>query len=266
MNFARVCSSKLPVLVALLLSAVATSAQLTQPALAKIEGLRAAPEAAGTLVYRGETFAQRAPSGPALFRYERRVQSTPTGLVASHLTSDSTGRLLMAEQAVLSANYAVQRFEISNQQLGFSGSVAVSQNGHRLDYELIQDGKVSRSSETVSDPVVTGPSMFGFILKNWDALLAGSSLPVRMVALKEKTTYGFDIKFDKHANGQTHFTVTPSSFVIRLAVAPLKVVFDSSTRNAVRYEGRVPPMENVSGKLKDLDASVVYESVTPSYR
>jgi hypothetical protein len=34
----------------------------------------------------------------------------------------------------------------------------------------------------------------------------------------------------------------------------------------VRYEGRVPPMESVDGKLKNLDARVEYTSLAPVYR
>ncbi len=108
--------------------------------------------------------------------------------------------------------------------------------------------------------------MFGFILKNWDPLVAGKTLPVRMLVLQDKTTYGFDLKFEKLANGQASFTVTPSSFLIRMAIAPLRVVFDANTKTAVRYEGRVPPMEAINGKLKDLDARVEYTTVTPAYR
>ena len=106
----------------------------------------------------------------------------------------------------------------------------------------------------LADPVVSGPSLFGFILKNWDPLTAGATLPVRMLVLKDKTTYGFDLKLEKQAKGHTSFTLTPSNLLIRLAVAPLRVVFDTSARTVARYEGRVPPMESVAGKLKDLDA------------
>jgi hypothetical protein len=91
-------------------------------------------------------------------------------------------------------------------------------------------------------------------------------MPVRMLVLKDKTTYGFDLKFEKKSNDQVSFTLTPSSFLIRMAVAPLRVVFDANTKLPVRYEGRVPPMENVLGKLKDLDARVEYTMVAPIYR
>jgi hypothetical protein len=249
-----------------LLAAAAAPAQGGQAAFAKLEALQASPESAGTLVYRGEAFVQRTPAGAPLYRYERRVLTAPNGLIASHITSDPAGRVIIVESALVSPHDETWRFEAVNQQSGFAGSVQISNGGRHLAYELNDNGKLSTASEDVSDPVVCGPSLFGFILKNWDPLMAGTSLPVRMLALKEKTTYGFDLKFDKVVNGQASFTITPGSFLIRMAVAPLRVVFDAGTRKVVRYEGRVPPMENVSGKLKDLDARVEYASTSPAYR
>ena len=249
-----------------LLTAATAFAQGEQAAFAKLEALQASPESAGALVYRGDTFTQRIPAGPALYRYERRVLTAPTGLTASHITSDPAGRVIIVESALVSPHYETQRFEATNQQSGFSGSVQISNGGRHLEYELNDNGKRSTASEDVSDPVVCGPSLFGFILKNWDPLVAGASLPVRMLVLKDKTTYGFDLKFEKLVNGQASFTITPSSFLIRMAIAPLRVVFVASTRTPVRYEGRVPPMENVSGKLKDLDARVEYTPTSPAYR
>lgn len=200
-----------------------------------------------------------------MYRYERRVLVSPAGLGASHITIDSDGRAIIVESALLSPDYDTQRFEATNQQSGFTGSVKVSQGGRHLEYELNDNGRRSTASEDVSDPVVCGPSLFGFILKNWDPLVAGKSMPVRMLVLKDKTTYGFDLRFDKLVNRQATFTLIPNHFLIRMAVAPLRVVFDASTRTPVRYEGRVPPMESVSGKLKDLDARVEYTVMAPGY-
>lgn len=249
-----------------LFAAAAGPAQAEQPAFARLEALQASPDSAGALVYRGETFAQRGPAAPPLYRYERRVLATPDGLSASHVTSDPAGRVIIVESALVSPHYETQRFEAVNLQSGFAGSVQVSQGGRHLEYELHHNGKRSTASQEVADPVVCGPSMFGFILKNWEPLVAGASMPVRIVVLQEKTTYGFDLKFDKVAHGQASFTLTPSSLVVRMALAPLRVVFDAATRKPVRYEGRVPPMENVAGKLKDLDARVEYTTTAGTYR
>ena len=248
-----------------LLTAAPAPSQPKRSTSERMAELTQAPEAAGILVYRGETFAQRSNKGAPLFRYERRVLVMPNTLNASHLTSDPLGRLIIVESAIASPDYELQQFEATNLQSGLSGTVKVSQSGRRLEFELNDNGKSSKASEDVSAPVVTGPSMFGFILKNWDALLAGAALPVRMLVIQEKTTYGFDIKLEMQSNGQASFAVTPSSFLIRMAIKPLRVVFDTHTKMPIRYEGRVPPMQNVSGQLKNLDARVEYTSMTAKY-
>ena len=87
-----------------------------------------------------------------------------------------------------------------------------------------------------------------------------------MVVMMRKETYGFDIRRTVQAHGCTSFSITPSSLLVRLAVAPLVVVFDSTTKNVVRYEGRVPPIQKVGGKLKELDARVDYTMRVATYR
>ena len=254
-------------LAALLMSASGLShAQLDAAGNAQLAQQRQSPDSAGVLIYRGTTFLRKAPTAEPLFHYERRVGTTSRGLSASHATSDPRGELLIVETAEYSPSYALQRFDVANKQGGFSGSVLVSADGHHLDYIVNDNGRVSSAKEDVREPVVTGPSMFGFILKNWDFLKAGNTIGVRMVVLREKTTYGFDVRFEQETNGQTSFSIVPSSFIIRMAIAPLRVVFDSTSRNVRRYEGRVPPMETAAGKLKDLDARVDYTMVASSYR
>jgi hypothetical protein len=249
-----------------LVAAGVSHSQVSPNTYSKLEALQASPDTAGTLVYRGATFTQRDSTSVPLYRYERRVVAAPTGLNVSHITSDPAGRVIIVESASLSNQYEIRRFDTTNQQAGFTGSVQVSNDGRHLTYELNDNGRITKASEDVSDPVVSGPSMFGFILKNWEPLKAGTSLPVRMLVLKEKTTYGFDIKFEKQVSGQASFTITPSNFLIRMAIAPLRVVFDANTKTPLRYEGRVPPLENVAGKLKDLDARVEYSAAAPAYR
>jgi hypothetical protein len=211
-------------------------------------------------------FAQSAPGSAPLFSYERRVASTATGLASVHITSDPNGDVIIAEQAQFTPAYALQRFDATNKQLGYSGSVELSRGGRHLDYRLNQNGKLTTASEDVADPVVAGPQLHGFILQHWDALAQGNSIPVRMIVMAKKTTYGFDIRRDAQADGRTSFAITPSSWLVRLLVAPLSVTFDAATKNVVRYEGRVPPMQPVAGKLKELDARVDYVMHVPAYR
>jgi hypothetical protein len=161
---------------------------------------------------------------------------------------------------------ALRRFDAANRQQGYSGSVVVSREGRHLAFTLVRDGKVQTASEDVQHPVVSGPSLHGFILQHWDRLAAGEKVPVRMIILSRLESYGIDIRRQRDADGRTTFQLTPSNLLVRLVVAPLAVTFDSATHNVVRYEGRVPPMKAEGAKLVDLDARVDYTMNVPVYR
>ena len=253
-------------LVLLLLAAGPASAALDAPSAARLLSLDTNPAQAGELIYRGATFAQNASGGQPLFRYERRIATTPTGLQAAHLTRDPAQKLLIAESAQFDARYALQRFTVQNQQQGYSGEVQVSDDGRHLKYSLNDNGTLSTAEEKIDAPALTGPSTFGFILAHWSELVAGKTLPVRFIVLKEKTSYGFDIRAEGVANGQASFVLTASSWVIRRFIAPLRVVFNTNDKTVVRYEGRVPPMQSMADKLVDLDARVDYTPVAPVFR
>lgn len=118
----------------------------------------------------------------------------------------------------------------------------------------------------MTDPLVSGPTLHGFVHHHWEALVAGQVLPVRLIALQALQSYGFDIRLESAGADTTRFRITPSNFLVRLAIAPLHVVFDSASRQVVRYEGRVPPMQWVDGRWVDLDARVEYQALAPHYR
>ena len=239
---------------------------LDADAITRLDSLQANAGLAGALVYQGTVFAQKAVPGSPLFSYERRVLDTPDGLTAAHVTRAPQGQVLIVEAARVTPAYGLQRFDAVNRQIGYSGSVVVSNDGKQLTFELLENGKRSTASEAVRDPVLAGSSLHGFILAHWDALASGKDLPVRMIVMAKKETYGFTIRQSAQRDGRTGFSVTPSSLLVRLAVAPLRVEFDSNTRRLLRYEGRVPPRQNVGGKLEDLDARVEYTMVMANYR
>jgi hypothetical protein len=257
----------------LLATSVATAAASAAPvpkldadAARALERLARNPESAGMLIYRGSVVPQSEPGARPLFTYERRVDERTGGRVSSHITTDVHGEVVIAEQARMAPGYTLRRFDAANLQQGYSGSVIVGREGRHLEFTLVRDGKVQTASEEVKHPVVSGPSLHGFILQHWDRLATGEKIPVRMIVLNRLETYGFAIRRQREAEGRTTFSISPSSPLVRLVVAPLAVTFDSATRNVVRYEGRVPPMKTEGGRLVDLDARVDYTMTVPGYR
>ncbi len=258
---------RLITLALLAIGAASHAAALDNEAAAHLRLLQEVPDVAGHLIYRGSVAAPAARAGAPLFSYERRVADAGAGLsAASHITRDAGGQVLISESAQFDAAYSLRRFDAVNRQQGYSGSAVLSADGHELQYRVQIDGRLRTANERTGAALVSGPSLHGFILRHWDRLAAGDELPVRMIVLKEMTTYGFQIRRSSVSAGQTSFSITPSSWLVRLAVAPLSVTFDNQSRHVVRYEGRVPPMLERNGKLAALDARVDYEALAQHYR
>ena len=216
-------------------------------------------------IYEGRVVDPAAPTA-TVYTYERRVAAGDDGLIASHLTRDAAGALLIDETVQMSPTYALRRFDADNRQQHYRGTVTLSADGRRLDFALLRDGVWSRASETMRAPVVAGPSLHGFILQHWDRLLGGDAIDVRMIAMAKKTTYGFRIRLHSRDGERTAFSVTPTNWLVRFAVAPLTVAFDSSTRHVLRYEGRVPPLRVVDGRAREFAARVDYTMKAAVYR
>jgi autotransporter translocation and assembly factor TamB len=228
--------------------------------------LTLAAAAAAVPIYEGRVVDPAAPAA-TVYTYERRVAASADGLTASHLTRDAAGALLIDETVQMSNAYALRRFEADNRQQHYRGSATLSADGRRLDFELTHDGKASsHASQAVSDPVVAGPSLHGFILQHWDQLVAGDAIDVRMIVMAKMTTYGFRIRAHSRDGERTAFSVTPTNWLVRIAVAPLTVAFDSSTRHVLRYDGRVPPLRIVDGRARAFDARVDYTMKAAAYR
>jgi hypothetical protein len=218
-------------------------------------------------IYEGRVFVPTAaPDAAPVFTYERRVAATDNGLLASHLTRDASGAAIIEESVQMTTTYALRRFDADNRQQGYRGSATVSADGQRIDFRLLRGGRWTLASETVNAPVVAGPSLHGFMLQHWDRLAAGDTLPVRMIVIDKRTTYGFRIRVHSRSRERSVFSVTPTNWLLRLAVAPLTVTFDNTTRQVLCYEGRVPPQLVVDGRARAFDARVDYTMRVPAYR
>jgi hypothetical protein len=231
----------------------------------RLQTLTRAPESEGTLIYRGDVYPLSPADAAPLFTYQRRVDRSDDGMRASHITRNADGEAVALEFARFTPDYEVQRFEAIHKVAGYSGSVDVSPDGH-LEYVLDEGGRITTASEDVTDPVVSGPSLHGWMLRHWDDLAAGKAKKVRMIVLTRKETFGFELKRVPAPDGIVAFSMKPTNLLVRLAVAPLRLEFDAATRNVLRYTGRVPPMILVDGKRTTLDARVEYALDVPMYR
>ena len=118
----------------------------------------------------------------------------------------------------------------------------------------------------MKDPVVVGPTLFGFILVNMERLLGGEKIDVRFAVSERLETIGFKLeKAKEEISGKIQIKMSPSSFVISILVDPLYFTFDANTRKITKFEGRVPPKVKINDVWKDFDARTEYEFFRKSY-
>jgi hypothetical protein len=136
---------------------------------------------------------------------------------------------------------------------------------HRVAFESTRGGRTRRRVERVDAPVVVGPTLFGWALAHWDALLRGEAQTLRFAAIDVGRTYGFRLALAEHDASTTVLSFTATSAIVRAAVPPMRLVFDTKTRKILRYEGRVPPMLADGRGLSPLDARVEYTFTAPTF-
>ena len=231
--------------------------------LRRLAAIQSAPATAGDQIYVGRVYALDGRPEP-LFRYDRRIQRTGNAVTSTHVTYDPTGAIVVVQSALHSPKYELQRADMIHGQTGASASVAVV-NGEAI-YTLHDGVHQTTSRERVGDPLVAGPTMFGYILAHWEELNRGMVLPIRFAVLERGESFGFTLDKVEAAQGQTIVRMKPTSPLVRLAVAPTYFHFDTNSRQIREYTGRVPPLEQIGNRLATLDARVTYSFVAPAFR
>ena len=240
-----------------------TPRPLPSPQLERLNAIQDRPSSTGDQIYEGRVYALDGRPDP-LFRYERRVRQAGVAVTSTHITHDLTGAVVVVQSAVHSPAYELQRADMIHRQTGSSASVAVA-NGEAT-YTLHDGVRETTTHERVGDPVVAGPTMFGYILAHWDELTRGTSLPIRFAVLERGESLGFVLDQVEAPEGCTIIRMKPTNALVRLAVAPTYFQFDAKSRQILEYTGRVPPLERIKDRLATLDARVTYSFVAPAFR
>jgi len=218
----------------------------------------------GDRIYVGHVFPLGSEGTVPTYVYERRVAELGSALVSTHVTRNPTGEIQLAESATHSMGYELSDYTLHANQLGEHGSIHVQ--GDEVSFRL-SDGEHEKTRvEHQAGDVVVGPTLVGYVFQRLDALADGEVANVRLAVLDRLETIGFRLEAVDAAPGQTRIRMSPSSFLVGLAVDPIHFTFDASTKTLLRLEGRVPTKIREGRHWSDFDARVEYELVASRYR
>lgn len=209
-----------------------------------------------TLIYRGRV-QHRGPDSAALFTYERWVEEVDHHQRAVHLTLDAAGAPIVLHEATSTSGQLLM-FSETHRQLGLQGQVVVDAD-HTATFSVSTNGERQSYTEPGGEPVVVGPTLFGFVRTHWDALVDGQTRTLRFAVLKDLRTYRFTARLLSQDEDLTVFELTAVSPLVRAVVPPMQLTYQTDTRAIVRYEGTVPPLQGPADALRPLDARVDYQ-------
>lgn len=218
----------------------------------------------GETIYFGRVFPLDGDAADPTFVYERRVAGSGDRMVSTHITrSAATSEVAIAESATHASDYRLVEYTLHTNQIGQTGTVRV--DGERVSFHLA-DGDASEDAvEEQTDPVVVGPTLVGYIATNLHDLRAGDTLPVRMAILDRLETIGFELAAISSTHESTTVEMTPSSFLVALAMDPIRFSFDARG-DLTRLEGLVPPKLSDGASWSDFEARVEYHYAANEYR
>lgn len=194
----------------------------------------------GTVVPKGgakPAFLYRRFCGPGHATHVTREPGNAPWVLWQHAEHDAAFRLLGFEE----------RHRQRNQESRLLVEV------DRLRFErrpLGGDGATKVREEPLREPVVVGPTLFGFVRTHLDALRRGKTVFIRFAAADQGRTYRFGLRAED--GPVTRVTMRATSWLVRLGIAPMTITFEEG--RATSYCGRVPPLLKGSA----FDAEVRY--------
>jgi hypothetical protein len=205
-----------------------------------------------------------------LFTFRRTAtrSNATVRVLREYRTKD--GALAAREQVVYEAGRLVS-CELDELQTGTRATVAVRPVPNRnkeprlfFEYARTKGDKPKTASEDLPPNLLVTDMLACFITANWEKLMAGTSVPFRLVALERAETVGFKLvkTAESTRSGQpiVRIKMEPTSLIIAALVKPIYFTFEKNGEHRILdYSGRTTPKLARDGKWKDLDALTVYD-------
>lgn len=199
------------------------------------------------------------PTGKELqFKAEKFHKRQGELLLDRTVYKDLNGEVLVEETMTLK-NDQLQRYDVEQKQLNQQAWIEVSEK------DVIFNLKKPRKNnypQTYKKPenFVVNPQIVPFIKSHWESLNNGKEERIHLGVWNRQEAIRFAlIKDSSSTTEQLVIKMSPTSLIIRAAVAPIYFTFDTQTKNLKLYKGRTSPKMKSGGSFSDYDALTKYQ-------
>lgn len=128
-------------------------------------------------------------------------------------------------------------------------------------YKESSSSKPTSKRVKININIIIDAGFDGFIKRSWSVLESGKKLDVDYLVPSKQTTFRF--RFSRAAcvtgtkTDAVCFSLSPVSWVVKLAVDPIIVAYDESEKKLIRFTGR-GNVANTKGKYENVDIQYRY--------
>jgi len=209
----------------------------------------------GKQIYRGDVRPDY--SSKNEFYYERWAKVSDSKKTTNHITFSLDKKRLVVQSALEGKQSSLLRYDELHLQKQYTGSILIENN--KVIITRRSKGKTYSAVEDFEHPVVVGPTLFGYIQKNWQSLNQGTEHVIAFGLIERLETFKFIIKKVSSNSDKTSFVLTPENMFYKLFVDDLDISFETNTKEVSRYYGPVPQYHKVDGELEKFMATSIYE-------
>ncbi len=204
--------------------------------------------------------------GPVLYTQKSQYQKLPTGdLSTKSVVTDSRGSVVYTETMVTQGSQPISQIA-DVQQTKRHLELEVKEGYVHLRTRSLGPEKTEEPKEEVEKlpvPFISGASAEAFVLEHFKELMEGDTIHAKMAILeiRELIKFKFWKKEISQKNGREVMVIAmkPSSIFLSFLVDTIFLYIDTKAKKMIYYIGRTPLWKIVDGKVKALDAEIVFE-------
>jgi len=175
--------------------------------------------------------------------------------------SEPDGTVFARKQIDFSNSLIRPSFQQVNDRNG--EAIAVKQAGERFLVKYRQQNGSEAKEDTVADKpnMVIDAGFDAFVRQYWQPLLSGKAMDIEYLVPSKRTTFSFRFQLAdclaETPSSAVCFTLSPVSWLVKMAVDPIVVAYDTSSQRLLRFTGRAN-ISNAAGKYQSVDIRYQY--------
>ena len=218
---------------------------------------------------RATLFAKGSKYGKTLFRFEKDVKERGAERTVMNKSLEPSGKVVLEESLDYAADGGLAKYRRIQHQI--DEETRMERKGDKIEFYKKEKGKESKADEKWSDAHITTDQMSGYILANWDKVMGGKDLDVRLLVPSRMDSVGFSIEKlaregDVKGVPAYIFEMGASSMIIRALVDPIFIYFSKDAdRRLLLIDGRMPvKIVEKDGEYNDIVGELLFESADPA--